>query len=91
MRLIDADKLLADNGLGNECNDCKQNTYECENNFPYSLMSFCVMVDLAPTVDAVPVVRCKDCKWRGTAGCVVYGEEQVWDMDNEFCSYGERK
>lgn len=40
--------------------------------------------------DVAPVVRCKDCKWRGTAGCVVYGEEQVWDTDNEFCSYGER-
>ena len=43
----------------------------------------------APTIDAVRVVRCKDCKWRGTAGCVAYGEE-VWDMDNDYCSYGEK-
>lgn len=55
MRLIDADKLLADNGLGHECNDCEQNTYECGNYRRYTLMSFCEMVDTAPTVDAAPV------------------------------------
>lgn len=53
MRLIDADKLLADNGLGHECNDCEQNTYECGNYRRYTLMSFCEMVDNAPTADAV--------------------------------------
>ena len=23
-----------------------------------------IMIDDAPTIDAVPVVRCKDCKWK---------------------------
>lgn len=36
----------------------------------------------APTIDAVPVVRCKDCKW--------------WDEcdeldENGYCHHGERK
>ena len=51
----------------------------------------------APTVDAVPVVRCKDCKhWHKDAvfcGYMPYGEasERVnWYVD-DFCSYGERK
>ena len=35
----------------------------------------------APTVDAVPVVRCKDCKWyyRGGATCM------FWDGANSMC------
>ena len=47
----------------------------------------------APTVDAVPVVRCKDC---------IFGELDDdcylcryngcdWNDGNHFCSYGERK
>lgn len=57
-----------------------------------------------PTVDAVPVVRCKDCKYSlpndgklndGARYCSrIYGGAKkehpaVWDMD--YCSGGERK
>jgi len=36
----------------------------------------------APTVDAVPVVRCKYCKHRGFSKCPMYHEE--WrDYDND--------
>ena len=45
-----------------------------------------------PTVDAVPVIRCKDCKWyyRGGATCM------FWDGANgmcgdDFCGKAERK
>lgn len=41
----------------------------------------------APTVDAVPVVRCKDCFKRNTTMCGMKHERA--DMD--FCSTGERK
>ena len=51
----------------------------------------------APTVDAVEVVRCRDCKhWhKETLFCdyMPYGEAQErvnWYAD-DFCSYGERK
>lgn len=54
------------------------------------------MINDAPTVDAVEVVRCKDCK---------YGEERIedyrcWMLDEDwdirfspmhFCSYGRRR
>ena len=55
------------------------------------------MIDDAPTIDAVPVVRCKDCKW------AEYGKDYEpycnhWKSglyanikDDDFCSYGERK
>ena len=41
----------------------------------------------APTVDAVEVVRCKDCKHRfRDSGC-----EYADDDDNFYCARGERK
>lgn len=43
-----------------------------------------------PIVDAVPVVRCKDCKFRdGTPGQpnILCGQMK----ENDFCSYGEKK
>lgn len=55
-------------------------------------------VDIAPTVDAVPVVRCKDCVYRvivrdpltGTMDC--YGCKVMhYNEDDWFCSFGERK
>lgn len=58
----------------------------------------------APTVDAVEVVRCKDCKywmnsWVDPDGKREHGYCNVEDVDDvivgrwggDFCSYGERK
>ena len=51
----------------------------------------------AHTVDAVEVVRCRDCKHRGTDYCIFHikgepaDEELLRKLDNDFCSYGERK
>lgn len=51
----------------------------------------------APIVDAIPVVRCRECKhWhKETLFCdyTLYGEaqERVNWYANDFCSYGERK
>ena len=41
----------------------------------------------APTVDAVPVVRCKECEKRNTAKCPIYPAE----YEDDFYSYGERR
>lgn len=43
-----------------------------------------------PTVDAVPVVRCRECKYRdGTPGQpnILCGQMH----EDDFCSYGKRK
>lgn len=57
-------------------------------------------VDTAPTVDAVPVVRCGECK-RWDADPDSYGKDDgpkgkcmkslEETNDDDFCSYGERK
>lgn len=48
----------------------------------------------APTVDAVPVVRCKDCKWyRIDGGHSNCGWRNMDDdfSENFYCADGERK
>ena len=44
-------------------------------------------IEAAPTVDAVEVVRCKDCKHRHSDSWCEY----VDDDDNFYCARGERK
>lgn len=56
---------------------------------------FAVVRDF-PAADVAPVVRCKDCLWRGREECAMFyrcecGEQHTWETDNDFCSYGERK
>ena len=47
---------------------------------------------LAPTVDAVPVVRCKDCKWfDGQELCDRHGFFVGLHIDTFFCADGERR
>ena len=47
-------------------------------------------IEDAPTVDAVPVVRCRECKYRdGTPG---QPNIQCGQMhEDDFCSYGEKE
>ena len=50
----------------------------------------------AKPIDAVPVVRCRECKHRGTDYCIFHikgepaDEELLRKLENDFCSYGER-
>jgi hypothetical protein len=56
------------------------------------------LVESVPAVDAVPVVRCKDCKflWKKNMLCVhpkrLQGMIAFCECEeNDYCSYGERK
>lgn len=51
----------------------------------------------APTIDAVEVVRCKDCKWsdwyknlNGEHRCYCMEHGSLGHTDDDYCSYGER-
>ena len=62
-------------------------------------------VDNAPTIDAVPVVRCRECKHRYTENCPMHFHDFYWlegygeyvdddtdhTEDDYFCPKGERK
>ena len=92
MRLVDADALKEDCSMANDCKDCKTYVRDCEYDRIYTKMDFCGWIDDAPTVDAVPVVRCKDCirffpdddVW---GWCTVSGKMRCKD----YCSYGVRE
>ena len=89
MKLVDADKIT------------KNLTYDIANhpihgNFKITVASVRAAISNEPAVDAVPVVRCKDCLYAREK----YGHIECWhgvcyrNTYNEpdmFCSYGKRK
>lgn len=94
MRLIDADELY----------DKAEEKYKDSSGFYRPIYrGFVDDVANAPTVDAVPVVRCKDCKhwkpgdsWGGDSlddmqrigGCPIV---RFARRENDFCCCGERR
>lgn len=83
MRLIDADEM-------------RQDWLETgQNEYVYDTNAVLDSIDTQPTIDAVPVVRCRDCKYRADAtekenylcNCKMLGLVRP----DDFCSFGERK
>ena len=84
-RLIDADKLIDFIDVGH----LRHSGELC-----YSETEVANLLLHAPTVDAVPVVRCKDCKWlydEMDDYCCRSHRGLVRICENSFCSYGEQK
>ena len=85
MRLIDADEAIINFGF--EWDD-----------IPPTREEFVRFLKKQPTVDAVPVVRCRECKHYDTAdfdgnilcGCTLH-TAMVDITPDSFCSYGEKK
>lgn len=86
MRLIDADKL----------NKKKKYSFQTQG-LPFPKNEWFIKAsDLyaAPTIDAVPIVRCKNCKYWRKDRCIAYMSDndswEDWCVDeDDFCSYGE--
>ena len=89
MRLIDADALIKTL----ETQDYSNAPDTLEEWTPQDLTNAEIFdINNAPTVDAVEVVRCKECKF--------YSEDEKWCEwlglcgafnENDFCSHGERR
>lgn len=83
MRLIDADKLKADVVSWENCYNGFSDTYD--------KTMIIDTIDEQPTIDAVPVVRCRECIHRDYI-CDDYCYEHERNIkDNDFCSYAERR
>ena len=101
MRLIDADELKE------QLKQCYENVVkwrgqtfyrEKANDEVAAYLDAIRTVNNAPTVDAIPVVRCKDCKWAedaGYAGCLYCnhpdGRNTIFALMEDFCNCGVRK
>ena len=51
-------------------------------------------IESAPTVDAVEVVRCKDCRFYRKPFCILNDNKNGWlnhELPEHFCSHGERE
>lgn len=81
MRLIDADEL-------------KRSLQRAPLD-PLRLSIAETFINKAETVDAVPVVRCKDCRKYDHGCCIAIrykGDDSIIAMKpDDFCSYGEKR
>ena len=82
MRLIDADALELDIQDQWEQNEISNGTW----------IDFRETLKRQPTIDAVEVVRCRECKWWNgeTHGCIRNPSTEPW-WETDYCSYGERR
>lgn len=92
-KLIDAFELMRSMEFYDDCAYCDCDKLECEYDRIYTKQDICDFVEShifnAPVVDAVEVVRCKDCKnyVRHDHRC---GRMNHGFKDDFFCSWGER-
>lgn len=96
MLMFNADELFERLGLTVNCEDCKRHNKDyiskCDNS---TWMEVCDILDYMTLIDAEPVVRCKDCKYRDPedkkCDC---GHAILWQLprdDDWFCADGERR
>lgn len=79
MRLIDAHKVL---------------DYIETNKDTVDIVDIVESIIMSPTVDAVPVIRCKDCRWYAYKYDGYHSECDLFKMcfdPDDFCSRAERK
>ena len=86
MRLIDADKLL------------QEIEFEYDLDYGETLIDprdFADAVCEAPTVDAVPVVRCRECRYYAASGATtsfcIHPGGMKFTSDSDYCSRGQRR
>jgi hypothetical protein len=76
MRLIDADKL--------------KEAFPARHNNKFVLIADVrAAINQAPEVDAVPVIRCRDCRYKYGSDCDNFAGVLV--EDDYFCSMAERR
>ena len=89
MRLIDADAL---DKLMGEMHLSLLNQYGSYDAFAMGYESAVCAVEAAPTIDAVPVVRCRDCKYLYIKDMSAYCRFAVGPLKPDgYCSCGERR
>lgn len=97
-RLVDLDKVRELFRVAETCDKCQRSNIDCDSErvLYYTPRDICGLLDEAEEVDAVQVVRCKDCKWWNTewkhedGECYCYKIDQ-WTAPRFFCADGERR
>ena len=86
MRLIDADALDISGYIKGF------HVWDFDAGWNAAVRKIADYVGAVPTIDAVQVCRCKDCKhyWKNV-NTFGYSDRCTTVSDNDFCSHGERK
>ena len=87
-KIIDGLTALYDAMHENQCYACSHEFIEKANEFGTE-----ILVDAIALLEGQPqIVRCKDCKRRGTYDCPVYvgGDGMYSEPDDWFCADGEK-
>ena len=96
MRLCDLDEIKIQ--VKRQYEDCHGYSGNKKAIYREAILAVRSILHSAKTIDAVPVVRCRECKHYGTAdfdgnilcGCTLHSA-MVDITPDSFCSYGERK
>ena len=95
-RLIDANNLMEQVKAIHKAVDTSKINTDYDTGFHSATSQVQGLIAYMPTVDAVEVVRCKDCKWfkKGTPfrhECNNICAGMFYVRQEDFCSHGERK
>lgn len=98
MRLVDLDKVLELFHVAETCDKCQRSNIDCdsERTSYYTPRDICGLLDEVEEVDAVHVVRCKDCESWNQQECVADGncwcdKLERFTRETFFCADGERR
>lgn len=96
MRLIDADKLYKDVQWRKSHNPHDKPEFRRAHEYEHD--GFLNLVNNQEPIDAVPVVRCRECKWadwydaaNGNQYCHCLETEAWGRTETDYCSYGKRE
>lgn len=88
MRLCDLDEIKI--CVDRQYKDCHGYSGNKKAIYREAILAVKSILHSVKPIDAVPVVRCWECKYRSKDGCpIIYAN--IWMDDDDFCSHGERK
>ena len=88
MRLCDLDEIKIQ--VKRQYEDCHGYSGNKKGIYREAILAVRSILHSAKTIDAAPVVRCRDCEYHNKPPCHMKLSFN-WTEDNDFCSYGERK
>ena len=88
MRLCDLDEIKI--RVERQYKDCHGYSGNKKAIYREAILAVKSILHSEKTIDAVPVVRCRECKYHNKPPCPMRLSFN-WTEDDDFCSYGERK
>ena len=88
MRLCDLDEIKIQ--VERQYEDCHGYSGNKKALYREAILAVRSILHSAKTIDAVPVVRCRECKYHNKPPCPMRLSFN-WTEDEDFCSYGEKE